>query len=70
MAQKFVVWRMQNLAACDTQGSRFSDYHRKLSKKTFATFEEALAFFEARKLSVKFAGLAGEYYTYPEELKK
>lgn len=66
---KFMVQRMQNLSACDTVGGMRMNYHRKLSKKTFDTFEEALKFFEERQLASKFAGLAGEYYTYPLEIK-
>lgn len=64
--EKFIVRRMQNLAACDTFDENSHDStHRKLGKWEFDSFEEALKFFEERKAMTKFAGLAGEYFTYP-----
>ncbi len=64
MQPKEIVWvvqRLQDLSACDTNNIGT----RRLGKTYFATFEEAKEFYERRCLSVKFAGLAGEYYSYP-----
>lgn len=68
---KFIVRRMQNLAACDTfDENSVEPTQRKLGKWEFDTFEEAEKFFNERKAMTKFAGLAGEYYTYPVKKEK
>ena len=54
----------QNLTACDTV-FRGSSTQRTLSEHLFETEEEAEKFFREQKARMKFAGLAGEYATFP-----
>jgi hypothetical protein len=60
----WVVLIRQNLTACDTI-HRGPNTQRTLSEHVFDTEDEALKFYEGQRVMLKFAGLAGQYVTYP-----
>lgn len=62
---------MDNLTAYDT----WNEDHpgpttEEVSTHVFDTFEEALHYYNQRKLMLKFAGTAGMYVTYPCKFSK
>lgn len=61
---KFLVEIKQNLTACDTI-FRGQSTQRTLSQNLFETETEAEKFYLSEKSSLKFAGLAGQYVTFP-----
>lgn len=64
---KFLIRIRQNLTACDTI-FRGRSTTRTLQELLFDTREEAEKSYESQKASFRFAGLAGQYVTFPEEV--
>ncbi len=67
VTQIWVVLYRQNLTACDTFNEETFSGPTQETKESFGflTEADALKFYEQRKASLKFAGCAGDYYTYP-----
>lgn len=63
---RFLVEARQNLTACDTYQTGLTD--RTLSQHVFDNRDEAEKFFLKAKNMLKFAGLEGQYYTYPRDI--
>lgn len=62
-----MVWLVkirQNLTACDTV-FRGGPTQRTMSEHVFETESEALKFYNQCKTNLKFAGVAGQYVTFP-----
>lgn len=65
---KYLVQICQNLTACDTilRGPRTT---RIISEELFDTEEEAIQRYNSHKSMFRFAGLAGQYCSYPKEVE-
>jgi len=63
----YIVEEMQDLTACDcfNENDESAPTSRLIERHEFDTSAEAEAFFEQRKTSLKFAGLAGQYVCQP-----
>lgn len=62
-----MVWLVQvrqNLTACDTI-FRGRSTQRTLAEYVFETENEAMVFYNAQKTATRFAGVAGQYVTFP-----
>lgn len=68
---KWIVDEYQNLAACDTFDENDpGPTQRQLYHFEFKTEKEAFDFYNTRKSQFKFAGVAGQYVTYPTKQEK
>lgn len=64
---KYLVQVCQDLTACSTRVTR-GPLNRVLSEYLFDTHEDAENEYRCLKSSFRFAGLAGQYVTYPREV--
>ena len=63
---KYVVREMQNVTACSVKIR--GPTNRVLSEEMFDTEEEAEAHYNSKKAMLRFAGLAGQYCSFPTEV--
>lgn len=63
---KYLVQIKQDLTACDTIARGL--LNRTISEQLFDSENDALKFYESTKNGFKFAGLAGQYVTYPQSV--
>ncbi len=63
---KWIVQVKQDLTACDTVFRR-GPTQRLISQESFDTEGQAMSYYLGQKNIFRFAGLAGQYVTYPQQ---
>jgi len=64
---KYLIQIKQDLTACDTIAQGL--LNRIMSEELHDTEDDALKSYQAHKNMMRFAGLAGQYVTYPREVE-
>jgi hypothetical protein len=64
---KYLVQIKQDLTACSTVAK--NQLNRIISESLFDSESQALDFYQSTKNNFKFAGLAGQYVTYPQTVE-